>query len=78
MKSFEYKFLIYSTIPVLPTLTGFMPDWDNDINSLGRDGWELVGIENPSVGLFGTSTFVQFVFKRLKTPTTESGQKADG
>lgn len=78
MKSFEYKFLRYSANPVLSTLTGFMPDWDDDINSLGADGWELVGIANPSVGLFGTSTQVQFIFKSLKTPTSESGQKADG
>jgi hypothetical protein len=73
MQKWEYKTLLFSRVLEPGALGGgYSPgQWSStgDLNSLGNDGWELVGMA--PVAAFdkdsaGWTNQVQFVFKRPK------------
>jgi hypothetical protein len=58
MKKFEYKTVSFAKAGLFKNKT----NPDEDLNKLGREGWECVGVYAPVSA--GTSTEISYLFKR--------------
>ena len=59
MKKFEYKTL---TFPIKGVFKKNIPDLEEPMNELGRDGWDLVEVIKPMIT--GESIMIILLFKR--------------
>jgi len=69
MAKWEYKSLEFSLEPgkgILGTFKLNLSKFDEEMNQMGEEGWELVNTMTTSEGR-GTTTQIVSVFKRLKS-----------
>lgn len=69
MSQYEYKTLDF-TCALHSALTGLpqerSAEWEDQMDELGEEGWQLVSIISPSFVIFGMSMIVRCIFIRAK------------